>query len=387
MYLSFRIRPSRLPGLPAKLFSLPITRLWLLTLLTGCLVGCNDAAPGPAGPGFSRGPTFVITETAETREIRDQVEAIGTTRANESVVIAAKLTDTVSRINFEDGQLVSAGDVLVELTNREQSALLDEAEANLQDARNQARRLESMADDNLVPLSDRDAAQARQSAAQARYQSIVARLEDRLIRAPFSGLLGFREVSEGTLVTPGSTITTLDDISIIKLDFSIPEVHLNLVRPGLTLTAQSSAFPDRSFTATVRTVGSRIDENTRAATIRAHIDNPELLLKPGMLLTVHLTTATREVLMVPEMAVIQRASQVFVFTIDNGRATMRQIHTGVRSAGWVEVESGLNAGEAVITDGVIKIRDGAPVTTERDASGVGTRRPGNGIRGPGNGGY
>ena len=225
--------------------------------------------------------------------------------------------------------------------------------------------------------------QARLSAAEARYQSIIARLEDRLIRAPFSGLLGFREVSEGTLVTPGSPITTLDDVSIIKLDFSIPEVHLNLVRPGLTLVAESSAFPGETFTATVRTIGSRVDENTRAATIRAHIDNPELLLKPGMLLTVRLTTATREVLMVPESAVTQRASQVFVYTIADGRAGMRQIRTGVRKSGWVEVDYGLAVGEEVITEGIIKVRDGAAVTTERVASNPdrpGPQPPGQGAR-------
>ena len=344
------------------------------------LAGCGDSDPsGTGGPqGFSRGPTYVVTTPAAVREIRDEVEAIGTTRANESVTIAAKLTDTVSRVNFEDGELVNEGEVLIELTNREQSALLDEAEANLQDARNQARRMESMAADNLVPLSELDAANARLAAADARYQSIVARLEDRLIRAPFSGLLGFREVSEGTLVTPGSRITTLDDISVIKLDFSIPEVHLNLVRPGLTLVAESSAFPDRRFRATVRTVGSRVDENTRAATVRAHIDNPDLLLKPGMLLTVHLTTATRQALMVPEAALLQRSSQAFVFTIENGRASMRQIRSGVRRDGWVEVEGGLSEAEAVVTEGVIKIRDGSPVTTEGIANG----RPSDGRPGP-----
>jgi membrane fusion protein (multidrug efflux system) len=343
-------------------------RIFQVFILAALLLpGCTEQHPaGNGGPaGFSRGPTYVIAVPAELREIRDEVEAIGTTRANESVTIAAKLTDTISKVNFEDGQLVEKGDVLVELTNREQSALLDEAEANLQDARNQVRRLASMAADNLVPLSELDGAEARLAATEARYQSIIARLEDRLIRAPFSGLLGFREVSEGTLVTPGSPITTLDDISIIKLDFSIPEVHLDLVRPGLNLIAESSAFTGRTFKATVRTVASRVDENTRAAIVRAHIENPDLILKPGMLLTVHLTTATRLALMVPEAALMQRASQAYVFTIEDGRASMRQIRSGVRRAGWVEVESGLSESEAVITEGVIKIRDGSPVTTER----------------------
>jgi membrane fusion protein (multidrug efflux system) len=348
--------------------------LLLLVASAGCDSGQNSGARSGPPDGFSRGPTFVITELATVREIRDQVEAIGTTRANESVTIAAKVTDTVSRVNFEDGQFVDKGAVLVELTNREQTALLDEAEANLMDARNQARRLEMLAAEGSVPLSQLDEAHARLSASEARFQSIVARLEDRLIHAPFSGLLGFREVSQGTLVTPGSTITTLDDISIIKLDFSIPEVYLNLVREGLELIAISSAFPDQRFEARVRTIGSRVDENTRAAMVRAHIDNPDRLLKPGMLLTVHLTTDVRQVLMVPETALMQRSSQVFVYTINDNKAEMLQIQTGARRDGWIEVFSGLKAGQNVITEGVIKVRDGANVTTELADSGTSRAR-------------
>jgi len=342
------------------------------------LGGCSDPAGSAGGlpGGFSRGPTYVRAEVATVREIRDEVEAIGTARANESVTVAAKVTDTVSRVNFDDGDIVEAGAILVELTNTEQSALLDEAKANVVDASNQAQRLEKLAADNSIPLSQLDEARARLDAAEARYQSILARLEDRLIRAPFAGLLGFREVSEGTLVTPGSRITTLDDISVIKLDFSVPEVYLHLVRQGLELVAQSSAYPDHRFQATVRTIGSRVDDVTRSATVRAHIDNPDLLLKPGMLLTVHLTTARRDVLMVPEPAILQRSSQVFLFTIRDGRAEMRQVRTGVRRDGRVEITSGLTEGERVITEGTIKIRDGSPVTTELPDAARGNTNPG-----------
>ncbi|MGE0621013.1 MAG: efflux RND transporter periplasmic adaptor subunit [Pseudomonadales bacterium] len=350
-----------------------------VVLLAMLLAGCSDPAGGPAGSpggGFNRAPTFVRVEPASLREVRDEVEAIGTARANESVIIAAKVTDTVSRVNFDDGDIVEAGAVLVELTNTEQSALLDEAKANVVDAGNQAERLEKLAADNSIPLSQRDEARARLDAAQARYQSILARLEDRLIRAPFAGLLGFREVSEGTLVTPGSRITTLDDIAVIKLDFSVPEVYLHLVREGLELVAQSSAYPDHRFPAKVRTIGSRVDEVTRSATVRAHIDNPEGLLKPGMLLTVHLTTAKRDVLMVPEPAILQRASQVFVFTLQGDRAEMRQVRTGVRRDGRIEITGGLVEGELVITEGTIKIRDGSPVTTELPATARGRPDPG-----------
>ena len=275
------------------------------------------------------------------------------------------MTETVSRVRFEDGDLVEAGAVLVELTKAEQAALLAEAEANRDDARKQHERQARLARDQLVPTSQADEARARFEAQDARYESLLARLEDRLIRAPFAGKLGFRAVSNGTLVTPGTPITTLDDISMIKLDFTVPEVNLNLVRPGLRLVAESSAFPGEAFPATVRTIDSRVDPATRSVLVRALISNPELRLLPGMLLTVTLTTAERESIMVPEPAVLQRASQVFVYTIVEGRAELTQITTGDRQDGWIEVTSGLQPGQQVITEGIIKIRNGTPVTTER----------------------
>ncbi|MEQ8861014.1 MAG: efflux RND transporter periplasmic adaptor subunit [Pseudomonadales bacterium] len=341
--------------------------LFGLTLVL--LGGCTDESATPAGrtPGGARGPTLVVTAAAQPRIIRAEVEAIGTARANESVTITAKVTDTVSQVRFDDGGLVAAGDVLLELTNREETALLAEAQANVDDARTQLRRLENLLAQQTVPVSQVDEARARFAAAEARYQSVVARLADRLIRAPFSGLLGFRQVSEGTLITPGTAITTLDDVSVIKLDFSLPEIYLNLLHPGMELAAHSVAYPDRTFEATVRNIDSRVDPVTRAATVRAHIDNELLLLRPGMLLTVRLVTAQREALMVPEDALIQRGDQVFVYTVVDGHADIREVRHGDRYQGWVEIIDGLSPGEMVITEGVIKVRPGSPVRTADDA--------------------
>ena len=365
--------------MPAAALRLALAFSSLLTV-----AACDDAGDGQRGAvpgagrggpgGFSRGPTLVVAEAATVRPIREQIEAIGTTQANESVIITAKVTDTVSRVNFEDGDFVAAGDVLVELTNEEQRALLAEAEANRDDATTQFRRLENLLTQQSIPESDVDVARARMAAETARYQSVVARLDDRLIRAPFSGLLGFREVSTGTLVTPGTKITSLDDISVIKLDFLIPEVYLSLVAPGMHLNAESPAFPGVEFDATVRTVGSRVDPVTRAATVRAHISNEQRRLLPGMLLTVRLTTAEREALMIPEAAMIQRAAQSYVYTIRDDRAEMLQIQSGTRYGGWVEVLDGLSEGTEVIAEGVIKIRNGSPVTTDATAE----RQPGAG---------
>lgn len=339
--------------------------LGALLLLT--LVGCSDpgdaARPDRAGSA-PRDLTLVVVAGAAQRTLRDEVEAIGTARANESVTITAKVTDTVSRVRFDDGAFVAQGDVLLELTNREETALLAEAQANLQDARTQLARLEDLLAQRTVPISQVDEARARFAAAEARYQSVVARLADRLIRAPFSGVLGFRQVSEGTLITPGTAITTLDDVSVIKLDFSLPESFLRLLRPGQALQARSVAYPGRPFAATVRTIDSRVDPVTRAATVRALIDNDELLLRPGMLLTVRLVTAERQALMVPEDALVQRGDRVYVYVVEEGIVDIREVAHGQRYQGWVEITQGLTEGEAVVTEGVIKVRPGMRVRVQ-----------------------
>lgn len=345
-----------------------------ILLLTGALVGTLSACseePSSRGPGARPGmgmrpPTLVVTDQAQIRVIRNEVEAIGTARANESVTITAKVTDTVSRVNFEDGDFVDQGDVLLELTNREETALLAEAEANVNDARTQLERLENLLQQRTVPQSQVDEARARHAGAEARYQSVVARLADRLIRAPFSGRLGFRQVSEGTLITPGTAITTLDDVSTIKLDFSLPETYLGLLHAGLAVEARSVAYPEQAFAATVRTIDSRIDPVTRTATVRAHIDNEELTLRPGMLLTVNLTASERAALMVPEDALVQRDDLAYVYAVREGVADRREVRHGTRYQGWVEIIDGLEPGEEVITEGIIKVRPGSRVRTARE---------------------
>lgn len=331
----------------------------------------RETSMSGGGDVRSDGPVAVIAKPVQRKQIVETVEAIGTTRANESVTLTSKVSDIVSRVNFDDGDYVEQGRILVELANDEQSALLAEARANLQDAKTQLRRLRDLGKKKLVPDSNIDEARAQADAAQARLDSIAARMDDRLVRAPFSGLLGFREISPGTLLTNDKPITTLDDISVIKLDFSIPELYLYVVKPGYAIQARSEAWPDRVFTGEVRTIGSRIDPVTRAVTVRAIIPNEERILRPGMLLTVKIITEERMNLVVPESAVTQLASDSFVFLAGaDGTARKASIQVGARRFGYVEVVKGLKEGDLVITEGSFKIRDGAPVRIQEQADGA-----------------
>ena len=218
-----------------------------------------------------------------------------------------------------------------------------------------------------MPVSQVDEARARHFAAQARYRSIVARLDDRLITAPFSGVLGFRQVSAGTLIKPGDPITTLDDISIIKLDFSVPETFITAVSVGMNIEAHSIVYPDRLFTGEVISVDTRLDPISRAVQVRAILPNADGALRPGMFLTVDLQRDRGEVLLVPEQAIVPEGSTQFVFVVKDGVVEKRRVEMGRRIPGFVVIRDGLAEGERVISEGTGKVREGANVEDIADA--------------------
>jgi membrane fusion protein (multidrug efflux system) len=318
--------------------------------------------PGGAG-GFQQQLPLVAVAAVKRAPIYDVIEALGTAQANESVTITAKVTDTIRRVNFSDGDFVKAGDVLVELTNQEEEASLAEARANLDDAENQLRRQQEIHDKGLGSASDFDLAKSRAAAQQARLNTVVARLKDRVITAPFSGLLGFRQVSPGTLVSANTAITSIDDVDTIKLDFTVPETFLGTMNIGAKVLAQSISYPDRKFEGTVRTVGSRVDPITRAVTVRAHVPNKDHALRPGMLLTVQVVTAEHLALVVPEGAVFQVQNRAYVFTAADHVAHQTQIEVASRRFGLVEVLNGLKEGDVIVTEGIVKLRDGQKFRT------------------------
>lgn len=349
----------------------------------GAGAGAPSGGPGAAG-GFAGGfggpqpPPLVTLGSVRREPLYDTVDALGTAEANESVTLTAKVTDTVRSVEFEDGDYVERGTVLVQLTNQEEQALLAEARANLDDAESQLRRVQNLAERGLTSESELDIARSRAAASAARLATIVARLSDRLIQAPFAGVLGFRQVSPGTLLAPNTPITTLDDISIIKLDFTVPETFLGAMQPGARVLAQSVSYRDREFEGVVRTVGSRVDPVTRAVQVRAHIPNDDRALRPGMLLTVHVVMAERPALVVPENAVYQIQDRAYVFRVGPDMvAHEHEIEIGERRFGIVEIKSGLEEGEQIVVEGIVKLRDGARVRVsgESPVSGNPSGRP------------
>ena len=346
-------------------------RLWWLAPLM--LAGCaGESAEQAARPAVA--PVAVVTEAVAQGPWIDTIEALATARANESVVLTAKVTETVVRVNFSDGDLVEEGQLLVDLSGRAEVAALEEAQAAYTESLKAYERQVDLVAQGTLSKSTLDSLVASRDAAKARMEAIRARLADRVIAAPVAGVLGFRQVSPGTLVTPGTAIATLDDIQPIKLDFSVPETAMASVASGQRIVARSAAYPDRRFEGTVSVVGSRVDPVTRAVTVRAEVANDDRTLRPGMLLTVQLALPERTTLSVPEISLIQVGSAQSVFTVGaDGQAKQVAVRAGARRQGRVEIVEGLSPGERVVVEGIVKLRNGTPVTEAAPAAVAGAQ--------------
>lgn len=329
----------------------------VVSLSIALLFVCTPALAKPLAP--------VIISEAKLDLFEDRVEALGTLRANESVEITATITDTVTKIHFEDGQRVAKGDILIEMTNAEEHAVLEEEMSTLAEAKKQLNRIEPLVLQGAATQTLLDERKRDYETARARLRQIESRLQDRLILAPFSGVVGLRNISVGALVEPGDLITTLDDDSTMKMDFSVPAIHLDTLKTGLRIEATAAAFGKRTFTGKLSSLNSRIDEATRSIVARAVLPNDEGLLKPGMLMNVTLLKNPRNVVVIPEEALLPMGSKNFVLLVEQNAdpaiTEKREVEIGKRRPGEVEILEGLSAGDFMVIHGALKVRPGEPV--------------------------
>lgn len=325
-------------------------------MLTAC--GGDNAA-------LKKGREAPLVTLAPVQPARfvEQIDAVGTARANEQVTLTAPVTQRIVRLNFDDGAYVAKGQVIAVLETATQNAQLAQASARAKEANQQLQRLEALRARGFATRSavDTQVALAGQAAAQA--AEARAGIADRVVRAPFGGWVSLRNISAGAVITAGTEIVTVSDVSRIKLDFPVPETLLAQLKPGQPIVAVAAAYPDQPFSGTVDTVDPVLNPQTRAATVRAVLANGDRKLKPGMLLTVTIEAAARTSPAVPELALVGEGENRFVFTVVNGKARRVQVRTGLRQNGMVEIVEGLNAGQRVVTEGVVKIADGQDVRT------------------------
>lgn len=354
-------------------------KLLLFLVAVGVLAGAgyywkystsSSAAPKTAGPGGAGTPPQglpVKAGTVMTGSISEEVSAVGTLLANESVMIRPEVEGRISTIHFAEGQLVRQGEKLVSLDSSEIEAQLAAVNAELSLNRSRMRRAEELQAKKFISAEALDVARENLNQSLARQAESQAKLNKMTIKAPFEGVAGLRQVSPGAYVKAGQDIARLEGIGTLKADFRVPEMFLRKIRVNQEANVAVDAFPGESFRGSIYAIEPSVDEQTRTVLLRARVPNPGARLKPGMFARVILVLETREnALLVPEQALVPRGNERFVFRLVDGKAVMTQVEIGLRRTGEVEIVQGLKAGEAIVTDGQLRLQDGSSVTVLKD---------------------
>jgi membrane fusion protein (multidrug efflux system) len=339
----------------------------LLMLLVGGLKLAfgGKTEGGPGGPGGGRA-TSVSQITVQPRGFTDRVEVLGVAKGRQSVTITSNTAELITDVHFRDGQAVSKGQVLVELKADQENAGIAEAQAQYAQADREYTRWKTLADKGIAPRATAEQYLAARDTARAAVNSASAQKLDRVIRAPFSGVVGISDIAPGTLISPGTPIVSLDDVSVIRVDFTVPDRYLPILREGLAITAAPDALPGQTFTGRIAQIDTRIDPATRALKARAEFPNADGRLKPGMLIKVGIDQGLRQAVAIPEAAVQFEGTQASVFLVTKGPkgqiARRATVVTGQSSGGFVEIVSGLKAGDRIVGDGLNRVQDGAPIS-------------------------
>ncbi len=335
-----------------------LTCAWALTLSLGlCAPLAAQQKPAPQGMGLP-----VKAAAAQTGTVTHDISAVGTLLANESVVIRPEVAGRIAALHFTEGQSVAAGAKLVTLDAAEVQAQLAASRADERLAQQRSDRAAELREKNFISQQAMDDAREAHKKTTARRQEDEARLAKTEIRAPFSGMVGLRQVSAGAYLKAGEDIVRLDKIDVMKLDFRVPEVYLGKIRSGQPVSVRVDAFPDQKFSGRVYAVDTTLDEKTRTALLRARVANTGGKLRPGMFARVALDLGSRgDAVLLPEQVLVPRGNKNYVFKVVDGKAVLTEVAVGARMPGQVEITRGVKAGEVVVTDGQIKLQDGVPV--------------------------
>jgi len=327
------------------------------------------AADVETSEGKRRGHTATVeVSVVRYQTLQQTVEAVGTTRARNSIEIRPLATGTVAALSIKPGQLVQQGATLAKLDTEIQQADLVEAQALLVEQRRSVARMDKLRRRNAVAAMALEQATAKLAVAQSALQRAERRLQDRTITAPFAGVVGLTNIEVGAQVDQDTMITRLDNLTEIEIEFSLPEMLFGQLAIGRPISAQSAAFPDRRFNGQVSEIDSRIDSVSRSFKLRASLPNPDGALPAGMFMSLELVLSETKALVVPEEAIVVQAADTFVFLIDDGKANRTSVTTGMRKDGVIVVSSGLAEGQQVVIRGLQRVRDKGAVKIKGAAS-------------------
>lgn len=316
--------------------------------------------PADLNAESSDGRVNVETMAAEKRHLARQVNAVGSLRARDSVLLRAEANGRITQIEFNEGLPVKKGQVLVRLDDSIVSAQLQEAKARLNLANSQYRRSQELNQQGFISSQARDETASQLQVAQATVALAQAQLDKTVIRAPFDGLVGLKSISVGDYVSPGSELVSIEAVDPLDVDFRVPEHYLANITVGLPIDVRLDSFPTRTYRGEVGAISPVVDATGRSLLLRAHVPNPNMVLRPGLFARVTLELGTDEVVMVPESAITPSGNAQYVYKVVNGIVQKVEVSVGLRREGWTEV-LGVEADEQIVVLGTQKVDEGTAV--------------------------
>jgi membrane fusion protein (multidrug efflux system) len=310
----------------------------------------------------SERPVAVEAAVARAAKTTTDIRAIGSLRSDESVQIASEIGGRIEKINFTEGGTVAAGDVLVQLDDDLAQASVADAKARYELAEANNKRAKQLSASGFATEKAFDEAATKYEIARATLELEKTRLAKHVVKAPFPGVVGLRKVSPGSFIAIGTPIVNLEKIDIIKVDFKLPELFLASVSVGQSIDVIVDAYPGRTFVGEIYAIDPLVDVNGRALALRARLPNADMALRPGLFARVLVKgKQTREVVLVPESAILPRGGETFVFRIDAGKAFEAKVKLGERHGAEVEILEGVLPNTQVVTAGQLKLRNGVAV--------------------------
>lgn len=335
---------------------------------------------------FKPPPEAVASSVVKAEKWSDTLPTVGSISAVQGVKITAEIPGTVSHIAFESGATVAQGDLLVSMDVSAEEAQLRALEAQTQLAQTSLTRVKSLREEKTVSQAELDQAEASMKQTQANADAVRAAIAKKVIRAPFAGRLGIRQINAGQYLEAGKSIVSLQSLAPVYGDFSLPQQELARIKTGLTVRATSDTYPDKPFIGTLTAINPDLDAMTRSIRVQATFANVEQLLRPGMFARLEIVFAEeRDVLTIPSTSILSAPYGDSVYVIESKASTngapselvVRQqfVRVGRSRGDFISVVSGLKAGERVVTSGIFKLRNGATVVENNEMTPASNKKP------------
>ena len=342
--------------------------LLLLTLIVAGLSYFFLAASGSHSVPAARAPTPVRVLDVQLVQLPSQLPLVGKLQATQSIVITPEVSGRITALPQTTNGEVSTGARLIQLDNAKQQAAFAEAEAFLSNEQRKLRDIQRLASKGVVTRNDLEGQSSAVAQAMARRDMAAFELSQRRLLAPFAGRVSLFDVSLGALVNPGETLLYLDDLATMRLDLAVPERYFSRLQSGTSVTAVTTAWPDRTFHGTLEAIDSRVDADSLNIKVRFQFPNPQRLLRPGMLMQVTLPFASEPLPLIPMQAVEFQGSDRFVYLLGPENRVKRQaVDLGESAGSQVSVLSGLKAGDRLVVEGLVALKSGQQVKVIADA--------------------